>query len=65
MVEVLPRVVEMEGDTVLTQYMITKWTLEYKDKGISAPYYEKYLTELISRKSSEGAECSDYPEEED
>ena len=32
--EVTPNEIMMEGNTVLTQYIITHWKLDYIDKGI-------------------------------
>ena len=29
--EITPHIITMESETVLTQYIITNWTLEYKD----------------------------------
>ena len=29
--EITPHILTMESETVLTQYLITNWTLEYKD----------------------------------
>ena len=34
--QVTPHEILMEGNTVLTQYIITHWKLDYIDKGLTA-----------------------------
>ena len=31
-IKLIPNVVVMAGDTILTQYIITKWALEYRNE---------------------------------
>jgi hypothetical protein len=41
--QVTPNEILMEGNTVLTQYIITFWKLDYIDKGIHMIVYKTYF----------------------